>query len=79
MGGPLVQGRTGATPCFEALVRPKPSRLCLGSLPPTLRQNDLAADIDNDTADDIDADTGVVSERDTPVGADDFNPAIAFQ
>ena len=32
-------GWAGATPCFWALVRPKPSRLRLGSLPPTLRQN----------------------------------------
>ena len=31
----------GATPCFWALVRPKPSRLRLGSLPPNLRNTDV--------------------------------------
>ena len=55
----------GATPCFGALVRPKPSRLLLGSPPPKLHQIDLARDIVDDVAVNSDDDNGTINDRDT--------------
>jgi len=72
-------GWAGATPGFGALVRPKPSRLRLGSLPPTLRQISVATDIDVDIPIDTDDNRDVVTERYSHDSTDDFNLVIAFQ
>jgi len=64
LGGPRVQGRRERPPVFGRWSAQAPLGCASGSLPPTLRQSELANDVDVRVVVDIDDDTFIDAQRD---------------